>query len=54
MVSQRIYNYDTIGITIGMTMIPQSNNNQRERRAIKIAISDGVEQLSKNMFLVRS
>ena len=55
MVSQSIYNYDTIDIIMGMTMIPQPQTpDEREQKAMKIAVSDGVEQLSKNMLLVRS
>ncbi|MGI0012687.1 MAG: IS6 family transposase [Nitrososphaera sp.] len=56
MVSQSIYNYDTIPITVGKQMIPQSQTpeNSRERKAMKIAVANGVEELSKNMFLVRS
>ena len=56
MVSQSIYNYDTIPLTAGKHMIPQTQtpNKAREQKAVKIAVANGVEELSKNMFLVRS
>ena len=56
-IPQSIYNYDTIYIPLVMTMIPQTNaqkDDERKRKAIKISVKDGVQQLSKNMFLVSS